>query len=172
MALPTDTSGGIGGGEYFKPEMGQNKVLIVGEAVTGYEYWTNADKPVRSKEKFADTPDIKIRKVKNEKTGEIEEKEDKQRFFWAMPVYDFSDNTFKLWQVTQKGLRDNLASLQANADWGNPIGTYTISIDRSGENLTTKYTVMANPTKNPEELTALVMQYEADPIDVDKALFS
>lgn len=170
MGLPTDVSGGIGGGDYFKPEKGQNKILIVGEVVTGYEYWTQSDKPVRSKVKFETTPDIKVRSIKNKDTGEMEMKSDSQRFFWAMPVYDFKDESYKLWQVPQKGLRDSLASLQNNADWGNPIGQYTISIDRTGEDLTTKYTVMANPTKDASELEALVAGYADHSIDIEKVL--
>lgn len=166
MPLPSDVSGGIGGGDYFKPEKGQNKILIVGDAVTGYEYWKNDDKPVRSKDKFEETPDIKVRTVDGV------EKPDTQKFFWAMPVYDFKDDAFKMWQVTQKTLRDSLASLQANDDWGNPIGTYTISIDRQGENLTTKYAVMANPVKKKEELDAIMERYAADPINIEGLLFS
>lgn len=165
MALPTDVSGGIGGGDFFKVEKGQNKILIVGEAVTGYEYWTNEDKPVRSITKFEATPDIKKRQVKNEKTGQMEEKVDTQKFFWSMPVYDFKDQSFKLWQVTQKTLRDSLAALQNNVDWGNPIGNYTISIDRQGENLGTKYNVMANPVKDKKELEKIVADYAANPLE-------
>lgn len=169
--LPGDTSGGIGGGDFFKVEKGQNKILIVGEVITGYEYWTNDDKPVRSREKFADTPNIKVRQVRNDKTGETETKADSQRFFWAMPVYDHKDKSYKLWQVTQKSLRDSLASLQNNPDWGNPIGTYSISIDRQGDNLTTKYTVIANPTKDAEALAAIVAAYSESAIDLDKRMF-
>lgn len=172
MALPTDTSGGIGGGDYFKLALGQNKILIVGDAITGYEYWTNADKPVRSKVKFETTPDIKVRQVKNQKTGEMEAKADTQKFFWALPVYDFKDETFKLWQVGQKAIKENLASLQANPDWGNPVGQYTISIDRKGEGLTTEYTVMANPVKDKKPLETIMAKYATNPIDVEKALFS
>jgi hypothetical protein len=173
MALPTDTNGGLGGGDYFKPVIGQNKILIVGDAITGYEYWTAEDKPVRSKTKFNEPLDNpKVRQVKNQKTGEMEDKTDGQKFFWAMPVYDFKDETFKLWQVTQKGLRDNLASLQENADWGNPVGNYTINIDRKGEGLLTEYTVMANPVKDKKALDAIIAKYATNTIDVDKALFS
>lgn len=169
MPLPDDTKGGVGGGDYFKPEKGQNKILIVGDAVTGYEYWTQDDKPVRSKEKFETTPNIKVRTVDGV------EKADTQKFFWAMPVYDYKDDTFKLWQVTQKGLRDNLASLQANPDWGNPIGAYTISIDRQGENLTTKYTVVANPVKDEKAKAAIeeiMARYAENPMDAEKLMFS
>ena len=172
MALPQDTSGGIGGGDYFKPAMGQNKILIVGDAVTGYEYWTKDDKPVRSKEKFTDMPDVKIRQVKNQKTGEMEQKSDSQKFFWALPVYDFKDQTYKLWQITQKSIKETLKSLQDNADWGNPVGKYTVSIDRKGEGLTTEYSIMANPVKDQKELDDIMKGYKANQIDVSGALFS
>jgi hypothetical protein len=170
MALPTDVSGGVGGGDYFKPATGQNKILIVGDAVTGYEYWTNADKPVRSKVKFTETPDAKMRQVKNQKTGEMESKTDTQKFFWALPIYDFKDGSYKLWQITQKSIKDNLASLQANADWGNPVGNYTISIDKKGEALLTEYTIMANPVKDKKEIEKIMAGY-TDPIDVESMLF-
>ena len=171
MALPTDVTGGVGGGDYFKPALGQNKILIVGEVVTGYEYWTNADKPVRSKEKFAETPDAKVRQVKNQKTGEMESKTDGQKFFWALPVYDFKDETYKLWQITQKSIKENLKSLQDNSDWGNPVGNYTISIDKKGEGLLTEYTIMANPVKDKKEIEKIMAGY-TNPIDIDGALFN
>jgi hypothetical protein len=160
MSLPTDTAGGLGGGDYFKPAQGQNKVLIVGDAVTGYEYWTADDKPVRSKTKF-DEPleNVKVRQVTNQKTGEKEEKPDTQKFFWVVPVYDFADESFKTWQVTQKGIRDTLADLEANEDWGSPVGGMTLSISRSGEGLTTEYKVTPNPVKDEKELASIVKEY-------------
>lgn len=170
--LPTDTSGGVGGGDYFKPAQGQNKIMIVGDTITGYEYWTNEDKPVRSKEKFTELKDVKIRQVKNQKTGETEEKADTQKFFWAMPVYDFKDESFKLWQVTQKKIKESLLSLQQNDDWGNPVGNYTISIDRKGEGLTTEYSIMANPTKDKKVLDEIMAQYKANPMDVEGLMFA
>lgn len=170
--LPTDTSGGVGGGDYFKPAQGQNKILIVGDAIVGYEYWTNQDKCIRSKEKFTDMPDLKIRQVKNIKTGETEDKLDNQKFFWAMPVYDFSDETFKLWQVTQKSIKESLSSLQKNDDWGNPVGKYTISIDRKGEGLLTEYNVMANPTKDAKVIDEIMKKYKETPINVESSLFN
>lgn len=172
MALPSDVSGGVGGGDYFKLATGQNKILIVGEAVTGYEYWTNEDKPVRSKTKFNEPlENPKVRQVKNKKTGETENKVETQKFFWAIPVYDYKDESYKLWQITQKSIRENLASIQSNSDWGNPVGAYSISIDKKGEGLLTEYTVMANPTKDKKEIEKIVAGYK-DIIDIDGALFS
>lgn len=170
--LPTDTQGGVGGGDYFKLAQGQNKIMIVGDTVIGYEYWTQDDKPVRSKEKFTDMSNVKIRQVKNQKTGEMEEKPDTQKFFWAMPVYDFKDESFKIWQITQKSIKESLLSLQQNDDWGNPIGKYTISIDRKGEGLTTEYSIMANPVKDQKKLDDIMKAYKEQPLDVESAIFS
>lgn len=171
MSLPKDTSGGLGGGEYFKPEKGANKILLVGEVVTGYEYWTADNKAVRSTTQFETTPGI--RKVKKkEKDGTENEVDDKQKFFWAVPVYDYSDKSIKIYQISQKGVRDALVALQANEDWGDPVGRYSITINREGEGLNTKYSVTPNPIKDGDKVIAeAVAKYTANPIDVHSTIF-
>lgn len=173
MALPTDTSGGMGGGaDFFKPAKGQNKVLIVGEVVTGYEYWTGDNKPVRSKTTFDATPGIRQVKKKNNDGSEVMV-DDKQKFFWALPVYDYNDKTIKVWQIGQKGVRDALVALQANDDWGDPVGRYSITLNKEGDGLTTKYTVTPNPIKEGDEtIAAARAAYEANPVDIEGTLFS
>lgn len=170
MSLPTNTSGGLGGGDFFKAAAGQNKIAILDDAIEGYEYWTNDTKVVRSKEKFTETPDIKIRQVTNEKTGETENKEDKQKYFWAVPVYNFNTKAVEVFQISQKGIRDSLANLQANEDWGDPTGSYTITINKSGEGLLTKYEVTPNPTKEGV-LDKIMADYKAAPVDVEGIFF-
>ena len=170
MSLPQTTTGGIGGGNYFKPAIGANKIAILGDVIEGYEYWTSENKPVRSKEKFTETPDIKIRSVKNEKTGEQEEKADSQKYFWAVPVYSFATKSVEVFQITQKGIRDGLAALEANEDWGDPTGSYTVTINREGEGLLTKYTLTPNP-KKAGELTQILKDYKDNPIDLDGMFF-
>ena len=39
MSLPQDVKGEAAGSAYFSIEPGQNEFLIVGPAVTGYQYW-------------------------------------------------------------------------------------------------------------------------------------
>lgn len=169
MSLPTDTRGEAGGGgDYFSPQKGQNKVLIVGPAVTGYEYWTTEGKPKRSKEVFADTPDIRMRK-----NDDGTESPERQKFFWALPVYDYADKKLKVWQINQKNIREALLSLNQNDDWGDPTGKYSISISKSGENLQTSYSVTPNPVKaGDKEIEEAVKMYEENPVDVESALFS
>lgn len=170
MSLPQDTSGGLGGGEYFKPQKGANKILLVGEVITGYEYWTADNKSVRSTVQFEETPGIRTVK-KKEKDGTEIEVDDKQKFFWAVPVYDYADKGIKIYQISQKGVRDALVALQANEDWGDPVGRYSITINKEGDGLTTKYSVTPNPIKEGDKVVAEALnRYKANPVDIKAAL--
>jgi len=172
MSLPQDTSGGIGGGEFFKPVKGANKVLLVGEVVTGYEYWTADNKAVRSRVQFETTPGIRQVK-KTQKDGTEIMVDDKQKFFWAVPVYNYTDKSIKMYQISQKGVRDALVALQANEDWGDPVGRYSITINKDGEGITgTKYSVTPNPVKEGDKVIAEAMALAAsNPIDIEGILF-
>ena len=167
MALPTDTRGKAGGGSYFKPEQGQNKVLIVGNAIAGYEYWTNESKVHRSPEKFTDTPDIRTRTVDGEEIA------DKQKFFWAVPVFNLKTEAVEVWQISQKGIRDSLAALQADEDWGDPTNKYTITVSKSGEGLETKYSVTPNPVKKETEevIKQAKAEYDSNTPDLEAIFF-
>lgn len=168
MSLPQDARGAVAGegSDFFRPQKGSNKVLIVGDVMTGYEYWTGDNKAFRSKEVFETTPGIRQVK-KKAKDGTESMVDDKQKFFWAMPVYDYADQQYKIWQVSQKKLRDQLLALQNNEDWGDPVGKYAVSITREGEDLLTVYTVQASPNK--DGIAEIVAGYQ--PIDVEKVIF-
>lgn len=174
MSLPTDTRGAAAGSQYLKLETGQTELLIVGDVVTGYQYWKEVGGCVRSREVFVEPLDGVRMKDKKDKQGNVIGKEpEKQQFYWAFPVYNFKTEAFELAQITQKGIRDELLALQNNPNWGNPIGAYTITISKSGEGFKTEYKVMANPTT--EEKKALVAEimakYAESPIDVEGNLF-
>jgi len=47
---------------YMKLELGENKFRALSSVVLGYEYWTNKNKPIRSKTPFVETPEAKIKK--------------------------------------------------------------------------------------------------------------
>lgn len=178
MALPKDTSGGLGGGDFFKPQAGNTKLLILADPVAGYEYWTTDSKPVRSREKF-DEPleNVKMRTVKEKDkvTGEeVEvEKPDRQKYFWAVPVYNFTTESVEVFQITQKGIRDELVAIQSNEDWGDPIGKYTVTLNKKGEGLNTEYKVTPNPDKKEvqAQVEKIVAEYAADPIDIESIFF-
>lgn len=175
MSLPTDTRGKAAGSEYFTIEPGQNEILIVGPAITGYQYWREEGGPVRQPDVF-DEPlpdDARMKDIKDKNGNVIGREKEKQQFYWAMPVYNFKTKSFELAQFTQKGIRDGLLSKQNNPNWGDPVGRYTITIDKSGTGFQTKYTVEANPPTDEKkaEIAAIMEKYNANPIDVAGDLF-
>lgn len=166
MSLPKDTRGAAAGSGFFVTQPGQNKILVLDDAIAGYQYWTEQGVK-RSRDVFEDTPGIKQRK--DDKTGEM--KDEKQQYFWAFPIYNYATKSVEVYQVTQKGVRDQLAAYQANEAWGDPTGKYSLTIDKSGSGLETKYNVVANPDKNDEAFTAIMEEYKASPVDVDEMFF-
>lgn len=158
----------------MKVEAGQTEVLIVGPAVTGYEYWKTGGGPVRQPDVF-DEPlpdDAQIEDIKDKAGNIVGKQKKKQVFYWAIPIYNFKTSSFTIWQVTQKGLREDLIKLQGNKSWGDPTGKYTMTIDKSGTGFQTKNTLTANPaTGREKELADILKRYEANPIDVAGDLF-
>lgn len=170
MPLPTDTRGKAAGSSFTTLDQGQTKLLIVGEAVSGYQYWTN-DGVKTQADVFDETPGIRMKKVKDKNTGVESEVPDKQQFFWAVPVYNFKSEAFEIYKITQKGVREDLAALQANDEWGDPVGKYTITITKTGQSFDTAYTVTPNPTTdaNKEAIAAVMAKYE--PQDLAAIIF-
>lgn len=167
MSLPSDTRGKAAGSGYFAAQQGQNKILILGEAIAGYQYWDNQNSVTRSREVFEETPGIKQRK--NNKTGKMED--ERQQYFWAVPIWNFASEKIEVYQITQKGVRDQLSSYQANDAWGDPTGSYSLTIDKSGEGLETKYNVVANPDKNDPIFAGILAQYNQAPMNLDEQFF-
>jgi hypothetical protein len=181
--LPTNTSGGIGGGgNFFKASAGNNKILILGEAIEAYQYWTDQMRPVVQREKFEEPlPSDARQNEKRDKDGNVVVGADgkpemvaaRQQYFWVMPIYNFTTKSVEVWQVTQKGIRDELVAIQSNEDWRSPVGTYSITIHKEGEMLKTKYKVTPNPIndKNKKEIDEIMGEYKTNPLDVEAIVF-
>lgn len=131
-----------GDSKYLKFEKGSTKFLAVGSAIVGWEYWNNAGKPVRLSEKpevaYSELPDIRAERDGNYKVNH----------FWVFPVVDCSDGKVKILEITQKSVQKQIRAYIENEDWGSPVQSYTITVNRTGDGmLDTEYNVMANPTK-------------------------
>ena len=87
------------GGNYFKFKNGDNRFRILSNAVIGYIYWNNENKPVRTKER----PELHqmINPKLNPKTGQVEQ----PRHFWSFVIFDYSDTTIKIMEITQKNIQ-------------------------------------------------------------------
>ena len=80
--------------------------------------------------------------------------EEKAKFFWALPVYDYEAQSLKVWEITQKTIRDQISMLAGDDDFGNP-NHYDIKVSRTGDGYDTEYKVNALP---PKDLTKEVQE--------------
>ena len=123
-------------GAYYKLKDGANTFRILSKAVTGYEYWNTENKPIRSKTPFT----LPLVNPKLDNQGKVQA----PKHFWAFVILAEGASTPQIMQLTQKSIQSSIKALVDNPKWGNPTG-YDITIDRSGSNLTTEYSVMPNP---------------------------
>lgn len=124
---------------YMKFLEGENTFRVLSSAITGYEYWTTENNPVRSKVPFDETPNIKM--VKNDGNQMVESR---VNHFWAFCVWNYKDERIQILELTQKGIMEYVKSLVDNKRWGNPTG-YDITVTRKGSGFETAYTCVANP---------------------------
>lgn len=125
---------------YMKFEDGLNRFRVLGQAITGYEYFNRDNKPVRQREPFDEIPtDIKEK-------GQV-------KHFWAFPVYNYQafKNEKGEWQgkvqvleLIQKTIMKPFKAIMDNPKWGDPL-QYDIAITKTGEGIETEYNVQAEP---------------------------
>ncbi len=117
------------GGKYTKLQNGTTKIRILTSPIIGWEYFSNDNKPNRSRIAYSWVPaDSKDwRKAKE---------------FWAFVVYNYDEERVQVMNITQKSLKEQLLALARDADFGDPKD-YDIKITKSGKGLETTYTVMA-----------------------------
>lgn len=111
---------------------------ILSKALLGWSYWTNENKPVRLKlEDHPKTtpPDIQIRDGKA-----------KINHFWAIVVYNYNTERLEVLEITQKTIQSQLKTYFDDADYGDPFG-YDFKITKTGQELETKYSIIATPPK-------------------------
>ena len=127
-----------GNGRYINPAKidGAKRLRFFGGGITGWEAWTTDNKPVRWEIKPDEFP-ANIRRD----DGNVNCK----RFLSGL-VYDYEDSSFKILNITQRTLMDQLFRFMKDSDYGDPSG-YDIKISRTGEGLKTVYTLVAAPPK-------------------------
>lgn len=157
--LPEDYEAPVMGGGYMKLQDGDNVFRVLSSAIIGYEYWTNENKPVRSRTPFDETPNIKLGK---------DGKPQKPKHFWAFVVWNYQTKNVEILQLTQSSIQGAITNLVKDEDWGNPM-KYDIKISRTGQGIETEYAISPKPHKDidPEIEEA----FESKKINLD-ALYS
>ncbi len=123
--------------QWFKPETGVTTVRILGNCITGTEYWDDRT-PVR---------------VMDEK--EVPEHIDDAKHFWMVPVV--VDGEINIWTITQKSIQSQIFELMQSKKWGDPQN-YDLDVKREGSGLQTRYTVTPNPKEDLD--TGLANRYK------------
>ena len=107
-------------GRYINPSKltGEKRLRFFGEGVTGYSAWTLDKKPIRWESKPAELP----ADLAPDLSGKISVKR-----FLAGLVYDYEAADFKILEITQRTLMDQLFKFMKDEDYGDPT-TYDIKI--------------------------------------------
>lgn len=120
---------------YMKFVEGENNFRVLSSTIVGYEYWDKNNKPIRSREPFDETPNIKTDKDGNPT---------RVNHFWAFVVWNYEAKKVQILELTQKSVMGVINSLVKNSKWGNPQG-YDITVSRSGSGLDTEYSIVPSP---------------------------
>ena len=116
---------------YLKMVKGDNPIRIITKPIIGWLTWEDKH-PVRSQ---------------IDEEPEAIDEENKPKKFMAMAVIDRNDeNKVKILELTQQSVIKAIKSLAENKDWGAPF-TYDICINKTGEDLKTKYSITPSPKK-------------------------
>jgi hypothetical protein len=144
-------------GKFATLETGDNKFIVLGSVVLGWEYWNTDNKPVRVKDKPENPVDIGTDKKGN--TNKI-------KHIWAIPVYNLGTSQCQILTINQKTVMGALQDLSKDDDWGDPILNYQINIKKSGQDLGTEYQVV--PAQFKGDIEKIKQEYEESEIEMDK----
>ena len=129
-----------GNDRYFRLEDGDTKKIRIlgsfedGTGIMGWQGWKTDDEGNRKP----------LRSIEDEKGTTQAKSEENVKFFWALPVYHYEDESLKVWEITQKTIRDQITALAADEDFGNP-NHYDIKVSRTGDGFDTVYNIKPLP---------------------------
>lgn len=131
--LPPDYEAPAMGGNYAKISLGENRFRICSKPILGWVGWKDK-KPYRFP--YNKKPDTQF--------------DQPLKHFWAFVVWDYSDNSLKILEVSQATVQSGITDLARSEDWGAPY-EYDIKITKSGTDKNTKYSVQPTPKKEVSE---------------------
>lgn len=139
-----------GSGRYINPARieGEKRLRFFGAGITGHSAWTTDGKPIRWEKKPAALPE----NIAPDMSGRVGTKR-----FLAGLVYDYEAQDFKILEITQKTLLDQLFKFIKDEDYGDPQG-YDIKLSKTGEGIKSEYTLVAAPPKSVSKEVATAFE--------------
>lgn len=160
LQAPKETSG-----KYTKLQVGDNRLRIVSEVMSGWECWVESNgsrKPIRQEEQW--------KALELDKIG-VEDRKQKQ--FYMAIVYNYQTESFECMLQTQKAILTGIYYSIQDPDWGD-ITKYDINIKKEGQGIETSYTFSCKPHKQFDKevpLYNLQAMFEGgDPFDVSQSI--
>lgn len=129
--LPKNYEAPRGSANYMKFVAGENRIRILSKPILGWEDWQDK-KPIRYRY--------------DRKPAQSIDPKHAVRHFWAMIVWNYSQEMVQVLQITQAEIRNSLEVLYKDSDWGAPF-FYDVKIVKTGEGKDSKYTVNPMPHK-------------------------
>lgn len=157
---------------YFKFEEGDNQFRILGAfsektAIQGIEYWKTTEgkrAPVRlPRNADGSIPTVPISELEENKFGDL----DMPKFFWAFPVWNYSEKKVQILEISQKTVLKSIRAYIENKKWGDPRD-YDFIVNRGKEGEKTVYTVTVDPKEKIDSV--IIDQYLSMDINI-QALF-
>jgi hypothetical protein len=139
-----------------------HRFRFIGEGITGHEAWTVDNTPRRWELKPSELPED----IRPDENGNRT-----CRPFLAGIVWDYSDKSLKVMQITQKTLLQSIHNYLCEEDYAQISHEkygYDIKITREGEKLNTKYTLLNMAPKPLAEEIKAAYDAESDRIDLQK----
>lgn len=151
--------------KYMKLELGDNKIRILTSPILGYEWWVNEQGRIRLKDEKPEKGDKPVRiRMNGQMPADAAET---FKHFWIMVVWNYRLEQVQILQINQATIQKPLRSYAKDEDWGSPVGIkgYDIVINKEGEKLETKYSVIAKPKKAIDE--GIISMFENMDIDLE-----
>ncbi len=150
-----------GNSDFFKFEKGDNKFRILTDAVIGKVGWKD-NKPFRraGADAVIDTDEVDVdAKTKRPKINE----------FMAFMVWSYDQSKVMLAEITQASVKKAIVEFAQDEEWGHPSG-YDITVTRTGEGFSSKYSVKPSPAKPLAKDIQKTVDAEEEFFDIEKAL--
>lgn len=134
---------------YMKLHKGQNRFRILSSAITGWEYWNQDNKPVRSEAPIKTAPpDIRP--------------DSSVKHFWAFVVWNYEAKAVQILEITQSTIQRGLKIKIDNREGKATDNDFIIT--REGEGMDTEYDIdVAEASPVPPEATEAL---RSRPIDL------
>ena len=119
--------------------------------IQGWEAWDQENKPHREPYELGKPCSKQLKDI---------DRNANPKLFWMFTVYHVDEERAKVFEVTQRTIKDPILAYSKNPKWGD-LRNYVIEIGRTGSGMETEYTVIAEPPIEPPDQKIIDIMNEA-----------